>query len=41
MNNDNSIIYLTLALICFWLILDNFFGKGIIKNLINSIFNGG
>lgn len=40
MTNDNSIIYLTMALICLWVILDNFFGKKILWNLIETLFNG-
>ena len=35
---DNSIIYLTIALLCAWLIFDNFYGSGYIKQFIDLLF---
>lgn len=38
METDNGIIFLTLAMICCWLVLDNFLGNGYIKNFVGAIF---
>lgn len=41
MVNSNDIIFLTLALICFWLVFDYFLGeRKILKKLVLNIFNG-
>ena len=38
---DNSIIYLTFAMVFIWLVADCFIGKGYIKSFVNAIFEGG
>ena len=35
---DRSLFFITLALICIWLILDNFYGKKHINTFLLSIF---
>ena len=39
MGSDNSIIYLTLALCCFWLVLDNFMGNKYLDGFIKKVLN--
>ena len=35
---DKSLFFITLALICVWLILDNFYGKKRVNTFILSLF---
>lgn len=36
--DNNSIIYLTLSMVCIYLILDAFLGAQIVKNLVVKLF---
>lgn len=38
--NNNSLIYITIALICVWFILDNFYGDKKISRLVEDMVNG-
>lgn len=35
---DKTIFFITLALVCVWLILDNFYGNKRIDNFVASLF---
>lgn len=35
---DKSLFFITLALICVWIILDNFYGKKYLNTFLLSIF---
>lgn len=36
--DNNSIIFLTLSMVCIYLLLDAFLGKQIVKNLVLRLF---
>lgn len=36
--DNNSIIFLTLSMLCVYLLLDAFLGSQIVKNLVNRLF---
>ena len=37
---NNSLFYFLCMLICIWIVIDQFVGKKIISNLVNSILEG-
>lgn len=37
---NKGLFFMTLSLICFWLVLDQFYGDQRIKNLVSSLFDG-
>ena len=39
--NDRSLFFLSLSLICIWVIIDNFIGKKYLRKLVNSIVSDG
>ena len=39
MNNDKSLFFMTLCLICIWLILDNIYGNKYVDNFLSNMFD--